>query len=133
MIPAKIETVFRLWTDAGSVRQWWQIEGYSTDIVEIDLKSGGAYRIGMTPEGGQIFYISGVFNQVEWAKRLAYTWTSGDAEDLIKDTRVQIEFAELADGSTEMILTHDDLRDQLCEAYERGWNRLIDCLILFCQ
>ncbi|MFQ6031063.1 MAG: SRPBCC domain-containing protein, partial [Dehalococcoidia bacterium] len=44
--PAPRELVFSAWTDPERVKHWWGVEpGYSTPIVEIDLRVGGRYRL----------------------------------------------------------------------------------------
>ncbi len=44
------EKVFQAWTQPEHLRNWWGMgAGYTAPIVEIDLRVGGRYRLGMQP------------------------------------------------------------------------------------
>lgn len=67
--------VFRAWTDPERLKQWWGPPGYATPAVELDLRVGGRYRIGMRKlPDGDVFYLSGVYQEVRPPERLVYTW-----------------------------------------------------------
>lgn len=40
-------TVFRAWTDADRLAQWWGPKGFTNPVCEIDARVGGAIRIHM--------------------------------------------------------------------------------------
>ena len=40
------EKVFRAWTDPAELKKWWGPEEYTTPIVEVDLRAGGAIGLG---------------------------------------------------------------------------------------
>lgn len=132
LIPAPRKRVFELWTRPDEIKKWWILDGYSTASVEMDLRIGGSYRIGMKPEEGPTIYISGIFNEVDGRDKIVYTWTSEEVEDLIKDTRVSVEFRDQG-ASTEIILTHEFLRTQLQDSYKKGWIELIEHLRALCR
>ena len=46
------QLVFEAWTDPGQVAKWWGPGGFHTppDTVEIDLRVGGRYHLGMVQE-----------------------------------------------------------------------------------
>ena len=132
LIHAPRAKVFRMWTEPGEIKKWWLIEGCTTLIVEMNPVMGGKYRIGIRPEEGDLYYISGIFNEVCGMEKLVYTWTSESADDLIKDTRVSVEFHDRGD-STEIVLTHEFLHTPLQAGYREGWDKLIERLILLCR
>jgi len=68
--------LFRAWTHADALRQWWCPAGWAAGEVEIDLRTGGAYRIEMRRTGadGAGVSVSGRFLQVKPPERLVFTW-----------------------------------------------------------
>ncbi len=38
------ELVFKAWTDPEQVAQWWGPKGFTTRVVDLDLRSGGQWR-----------------------------------------------------------------------------------------
>jgi uncharacterized protein YndB with AHSA1/START domain len=59
------DTVFQAWTDPEELKRWWGPPGYATPVVELDLRVGGRYRIGMRElPDGQVFYLSGAWEEV---------------------------------------------------------------------
>lgn len=51
MFDAPRAVVFRAWTDAGQLAQWWGPKGFTNPVCEIDVRVGGAIRIHMRSEG----------------------------------------------------------------------------------
>jgi uncharacterized protein YndB with AHSA1/START domain len=48
---ASPERVFRAWTQPVALREWWCPPGWVAGEIDIDLRIGGAYRIGMSRTG----------------------------------------------------------------------------------
>jgi uncharacterized protein YndB with AHSA1/START domain len=44
------ERVFRAWSEPGEMRKWFSPVGFTTPLVEADVRPGGRYRIGMQSE-----------------------------------------------------------------------------------
>lgn len=127
LVSAPVEKVFRFWTFPEEIKRWWILDGYSTDIVEIDLRVDGKFRIGMKSGEGSISYVSGNFIEVNPAKKLIFTWTSEEVADLIKDTLLTVEFEERG-GQTEITLKHEFLRPELQDGYRKGWSSILQKL-----
>lgn len=44
--------VFQAWTDPKHIAQWWGPKGFTTRVIEMDVRPGGKWRYVMTgPEG----------------------------------------------------------------------------------
>ena len=41
------ERVFHAWTEPEALKRWWCPPGWTAADIEVDLRVGGAYRIGM--------------------------------------------------------------------------------------
>ena len=132
------ERVFRAWTEPEQIRKWWGVEaGYTTTIADVDLRTGGRYRLGMQPpDTDQVYVVSGVFHEVRAPERLVYSWAwegepmtdTGDTESV-----VTVEFIERG-SSTELVLTHERLpSDEARDQHRHGWNGLLERLATVLQ
>jgi uncharacterized protein YndB with AHSA1/START domain len=123
------KAVYRAWTRPEALRLWWCPVGWLPDEIEMDLRVGGAFRIGMCRESGaQRVSVSGCFLEVRPAARLVYTWQWDGVFDEMPETRVTIEFRATADG-TEVALTHENInRMPLCTQHLSAWLAACDRL-----
>lgn len=87
--PAPVETVWRAWTDADMLREWWGPEKTTVPECEVELRVGGTIRIVMeaTEEMGKYegtrWPMVGTFSLIEECSRLVYdarSWTEGEEE-----------------------------------------------------
>jgi uncharacterized protein YndB with AHSA1/START domain len=123
------EKVFRAWTDAELLKQWWCPSGWRPVEVKIDLRPGGMYRIGMRRVGGEVpVFVTGVFLEVRLPEKLVYTWRWENAFSNMPETRVTVEFFERESG-TEVVLIHENLPEILIclrhrEAWLAAWDRI---------
>jgi len=121
------EEVFRAWTKAEVLKQWWCPEGWVPAEIEIDLRTGGGFRIGMRRlDGGPAVYVRGCFQEVRAPERLAYTWQWENAFEGMAETQVIVEFKDLG-PATELLLTHENLPEiPICLQHREGWLAALD-------
>ncbi len=127
-IGADAETLFRAWTDPQALMHWWRQEGDGWGFAEasIDLRVGGRYRLGMTDPEGKAHVAIGVYREIERPVRLVFTWSWEDAGNGVKDTLVTIEFKNVGDNLTKVIVTHERFVDATrMHRHERGWTELL--------
>jgi uncharacterized protein YndB with AHSA1/START domain len=117
------DQVFRAWTDPAVLQRWWCPSGWIPAEIEMDVRVGGGYRIGMQRlQGGKPVYIRGHFLDVHVPERLVYTWKWINAFDDMPETCVTVEFFE-RNGVTELVLSHENLPEiSICLRHWRGWN-----------
>ena len=60
--------------------------------LELDLRPGGSYRIGMQPPEGDLFYLSGEFREVDRPAQLAYTFRYEDPDPDDQENVVTLSF-----------------------------------------
>lgn len=120
--PAPREKVFRAWTDPAELKKWFGPEGYATPIVEVDLRVGGQYRLGMMKlPGGDVLYVVGTYREVRPPEKLVYTWR-WEAAPEAEETVVSVEFRDRG-GSTEVFLTHELFATEKArDDHEKGWS-----------
>ena len=65
--------VFRAMTDPELIPQWWGPARYTTEVVELDPKTGGSWRFVQRGDDGE-FGFRGVFHEVLPAQRVIQTF-----------------------------------------------------------
>ena len=74
-INAPRDRVFEAWTDPARLHKWWGAgENFTAPIAEVDLRTGGSYRLGMQAPGQDAPYVvGGVYGEVSPPEKLVYT------------------------------------------------------------
>ena len=123
-IAATPETLFDAWTTPALLVQWWGPQGVKCIGAEIDLRAGGAYRIGNELPDGRVLWIEGLFELVERPHRIAYSWRVGSEPT----SRVEVTFIATATGAR-VTIVHDRIHSVATkDDHERGWIGCIDGL-----
>ena len=123
------ETVFRAWTQPEALMKWWFPSGWVPEEIELDLRVGGAYRVGMRRDAtGARVCVAGHFLDVRPPERLRFTWRWDGAFELTPETVVTVEFHEFA-GGTELTLRHENFADpDIGRQHRSGWIAACDRL-----
>ena len=118
---ASPERLFRAWTQPDALREWWCPAGWAAGDVEIDLRTGGAYRIEMrrAGAGGGIVSVSGRFLEVRPPERLVFTWRWHGAFAEMPETLVTLELRG-SESETLLTLRHDHFTDLALRRQHRG-------------
>jgi len=103
VLPAPRPRVFSACIEPADLAQWWGPHGFTTPEVDVDLRIGGTYRFGMQPPDGELFHLSGEFQEIEPPARLVYTfrWEEPDPDD--RETVVTLSLNDRGD-STEVVV-----------------------------
>lgn len=125
--PASRERVFDAWLDPKAMRRFMGPEGCTADVT-VDARIGGAYHIVMnTPDGEMI--VRGKYDEIRRPERIGFSW-AWDEDDpaLANESHVTLDF-NAKDGGTELVLTHDRLRDAKSrDSHAHGWTSIIENL-----
>ncbi|WP_372371196.1 SRPBCC domain-containing protein [Candidatus Uabimicrobium sp. HlEnr_7] len=123
VISASRERVFAAWTQPEKLKKWWHIgNDWSNSIAEVDLRVGGAYRLGMSSKSGQESIVVGVYKEVVVPEKLVFTW-NWDHDQQEQETLVTILLTKLEDNTTHILLKHENFETQeWCDRHEAGWN-----------
>ncbi len=125
--------VFRAWTDAAQLAQWWGPKGFTNPVCEIDARVGGALCIHMRAPDGSIYPMKGEIREIVPPERLAFTNIALDeAGNHIIEGFTIVTFANEG-GKTKLILhTRGSALVEKAVAYlqgmEMGWTMSIDKL-----
>ncbi len=118
---ANPETVYQAWTDPDVVKRWFgPTPQFTTPIAEIDLRVGGAYRIGMKSPEGELYVATGVYREIVLNEKLVFTWRwEGDSPS--PETLVTVEFKR-SGQNTELVFTHENFpTEDLAKDHREGW------------
>jgi uncharacterized protein YndB with AHSA1/START domain len=125
--------VFKLWTDAKHLAQWWGPDGFTNPVCEIDARVGGALRIHMRGPDGTVYPMKGVIKEIAEPERLVFTNIAVDAAGRhLLEGLTTVTFAE-EHGKTKLTM-HTRAVAVAKEAIvylqgmEMGWTQSIDRL-----
>jgi uncharacterized protein YndB with AHSA1/START domain len=124
--------VFRAWTHPDVLRVWWAAASHwEGAFAEIDLRVGGAYRLGMCDvDNDAVYIVGGTFIEIDEPRRLVYTWTWETTPELpgSEDSLVTVDF--VADGSETIVrLNHTRFKTaEVRDMHRTGWQGCLDNL-----
>lgn len=135
---AKIDVVFRAWTDPEVLVKWWGPNGVSIPECNLDLKPGGSIYIEMLAGAelgnleGSTWPMTGVFKEITPPTKLVYESSAVVDDKPILDTLNTVIFEE-TEGKTKMTFSVVVTRVTPEAAgplagMEMGWNQSIDKL-----
>jgi uncharacterized protein YndB with AHSA1/START domain len=141
------EAVYQAWTDPLLMAQWWGPHTFTNPVCNMDVRSGGAYRIVMRSAEGVDYPLTGVFQQVHPPELLVLTmcmdehpadWHAlvrqyrRDKSDITKNPVTTVSFAAAGSQMKLTIWTRyesTDLRDALVElGMAEGWSQSFERL-----
>lgn len=124
---ARIERVFEAWTKPDLIKQWWGPTGSTLTQVDVDLRIGGQYRIGIRQPSDEVYFVSGYYEEIEPPHRLAFTWRWEKPEMDFGDSLVLLTFLAKGDH-TELQLTHKRLPAAEVDHHRQGWVSMMEKL-----
>ena len=123
--PASVERVFKAWTDANQLGQWFAPTDDYTTQATVDLRINHEYRIAITHKGGNVHNVVGTYRVIEPPRKLVYTWRWDGAS---ADTLVTIDFTPRGE-STEVTITHEQFLDtDTRDKHNEGWTGCLERL-----
>ena len=125
--------VFKAWTDADQLAQWWGPKGFTNPVCEIDVRVGGAIRIHMRSPDGNVYPMKGEFREIVAPERIVFTNIAVDAAgNPIIEGLTTVTFAEHGGKTTMTLHTRGRAMVDYAVAYlqgmEMGWTGSIDKL-----
>jgi uncharacterized protein YndB with AHSA1/START domain len=128
LVQAPPHRVFEAMISPEQVAAWWGPKGFTCPDVTLDVRVGGAYRIGMQPPEGDLFHLVGEYVEIEPASRLAYTfrWEPPDSDDRETVARLSLRGQY---GGTEVALTQGPfLTEARRDLHRAGWTEALERL-----
>jgi uncharacterized protein YndB with AHSA1/START domain len=123
--PASVERVFKAWTDANQLGQWFAPTDDYTTTASVDLRVGHEYRIAIVHKGGNAHNVVGTYRVIEPPRKLVYTWRWDGAS---ADTLVTVDFTPDGDA-TKVTITHEQFTNtEDRDKHNEGWNGCLNRL-----
>jgi uncharacterized protein YndB with AHSA1/START domain len=73
LIDAPAEKLYRAWTEAELLKQWFAPKPYTTPSAELDVRPGGSSVVVMRGPDGKDMHLPGVYLEVVPNRRLVFT------------------------------------------------------------
>jgi uncharacterized protein YndB with AHSA1/START domain len=97
------ETVWRAWTDPAQIPVWWGPDGFTTTMLEMDVRVGGRWRYIMHGPDGKDWPNRVVYREIVKPERLAYDHGS-DIDDDPDGFQSEATFEDVGGGRTRVRL-----------------------------
>lgn len=121
-IKAPVDVVYAAWTETEQMHQWFGCAQCGKVKIKQDFRVGGQYRVDMILDNAMIVTVVGEFLEIKTNKRLVYTWSNNFPDFPARDTVVNVEFIDLGDKGTEIVLTHLNFDTQESrDSHSTGW------------
>jgi len=128
---ARPEKVYVAWTQAAQLAQWFGPPNMkpATLSADLDVRTGGRFRISFTRDDGEYFEAGGSYREVVPNERLVFTWAWHSTPE--RQSLVTITFKPDGEG-TLMIFNHAEFFDETArDNHQRGWSSFFDRLDAF--
>ncbi len=80
LVDAPRDVVFKAWTQAERLKQWWGPRGFTTPFCSVDLRLGGVFLYCMRSPEGRDIWGRGVYRDIVVPERIVYSDMFADAD-----------------------------------------------------
>jgi uncharacterized protein YndB with AHSA1/START domain len=132
---ASAEFLFDAWTNPEWMAKWFHAGAdWTTQVLQSDLRAGGAWEIEMRPSDGPICRAFGKYVAIERPRRLVFTWIANEKGDAPYETTVSLTFKPIDRHTTELVLTQTGLRTEKDHSeHQHGWHACLANLERLCN
>ena len=122
--------VFKAWTDPQHLVRWWGPQNFKVVSCEMDVRTGGSFRVHSRSSEGSNHYLQGTYREVVAPERLAstYCWSDAEWKPTRPETLLTLTFEE-EQGKTKLTL-HQAVFESITarDMHRGGWSSSLDCL-----
>jgi uncharacterized protein YndB with AHSA1/START domain len=135
-VDAPRDLVWKAWTDAKHLAQWWGPHGFTNPVCEVDLRPGGAILIHMKAPDGTVYPMKGTFEEIVAPERLVFlSGAMDETGKLLFEVLNTVTFAEQA-GKTKLtmharVVSATDEAGRYLSGMEVGWTQSLERLEAF--
>jgi uncharacterized protein YndB with AHSA1/START domain len=121
--------VFDAWLKREQWQAWIGPEGMNCDVILLEPRIGGRYRITMRLTDGSVAPVAGIFKTIDAPNSLVFTW--GWEGDPARTSLITLTFRDKA-GRTELTLRQEGLRTvENRDGHVKGWHSALNKLVAF--
>lgn len=139
---ADLDKVWRFWTSAPGIAQWWGPVGFESRVAALDVRTGGEFDIVLKAvDAQQVKYLSdhgiplesharGTYTEVDAPRRLAWRSRIDFVPGVAPyDIESGVDLRALDDGRTEIVFRSERMHDAMwTRNAEAGWTQQLDRL-----
>lgn len=136
IVEAPRELIWRCWTEAEHLKNWFTPKPWLTTECTIDLRIGGEFFTKMKSPEGEYYPNSGVYLEIIPNQRLVFTdaYTAGWQPSENPFFTAIIELEDAGQGKTKYTATARHWTVENCKKHEEmgfkdGWGKVLDQLI----
>ena len=121
---ARPEKVWAAWTEPEKLIAWFGTPKAKPGTLraELDVRTGGRYRISFDHESGEHFQVSGAYREVVPNEKLVFSWAWHSTPE--RESLVTVSIKPDGAGAL-MIFTHEQFFDEAArDNHAKGWNEL---------
>jgi uncharacterized protein YndB with AHSA1/START domain len=122
--------VWQAWTDPDHMVRWMGPRGFTSKILKMDARVGGAYQFYMRGPNNDDHWQVGVYREIAPPDRLSYTYAWADAQGrpTRPETIVTLTFEE--QGNKTKLTLHQALFESVTarDLHQGGWSSSLDRL-----
>ena len=78
VVDAPRERVWKAWTEAERLKQWWGPQGFKVHTCKVDLRPGGVFHYGMTTPDGKDLWGKFIYREIKAPERLVFIVSFSD-------------------------------------------------------
>ncbi len=123
------QRVFDAWTKPELAARFFGPGDMTVPEIEMDVRTGGAYRIVMLHPDGERFVARGTYRDVRAPERLSMSWT-WEEDDPAEEHQslLTLQFSAV-EGGTELVLTHELIKSvESRDRHAQGWSAILEQL-----
>ena len=121
-----VEELFKAWTEAEHLKQWWHPMDSSLENVKNELQEGGAVEYEFESKD---FIVKGNYKEVQINQKLVYSWNWEFSDNLKnEDYTLTISFEPNDNGSTIHVKQEGLASEEVAPPHEEGWKAGLDSL-----
>jgi uncharacterized protein YndB with AHSA1/START domain len=135
VLDAPAQALFRCWTEADLLKQWFAPRPYTTPEAMLDVRPGGSSRVVMQSPEGQLMPNTGVYLEVVPGSKLVFTdaFTEAWVPSAKPFMAVTLTFEDLGDGRTRYLAhirhwNREDKQAHEAMGFHQGWGICTDQL-----
>jgi uncharacterized protein YndB with AHSA1/START domain len=128
VLDAPRDLVYKAWTEPEHLERWQNApQGFTVTSHQVDLWTGGAYRLCLRSPEGLEHWLEGVYREVSAPERLVFTHAWLDAQGKPgRETLVEIVFVARGD-KTELTLRQTGFQSvESRDGHREGWTSSLD-------
>lgn len=129
-----VEALYKAWTDAEQLKQWWKPMGLTLMQVENEMREGGKIAYNFEGQEGTGLAIEGTYQEVEPQHRLVYTWNWQLPDEKLNSAyKLEVTFEGSGSQSTITVKQQEDEHQESVKPKASAWDDELSKLAEFLQ